>query len=127
MGKGILYCDLCRARILESDFEKGSAVTVLNRSYCAGCRDTVIREASVEEVPDPPPSGKKSSAVWKAIRTESSSRASKMNSTGHIRSIQAGRAARRVPAKGSPGPLLVAGVIVGIVILILAFVLSRKP
>ncbi len=38
MGHGIVYCESCGERLLESDFQKGHAVTVLNKNYCSKCR-----------------------------------------------------------------------------------------
>lgn len=48
MGE-IVYCTTCGDRILASDFEKGRAVVVLKRHYCAKCAAS-IKEGS----PEPP-------------------------------------------------------------------------
>jgi hypothetical protein len=44
----IVYCNTCGDRILTSDFEKGRAVVILKRNYCATCA-----EAIEESKPEP--------------------------------------------------------------------------
>jgi hypothetical protein len=46
MGKEIVYCSVCGGRILESDFKKGKAVTVLKRNYCPNCAKDVVKESA---------------------------------------------------------------------------------
>lgn len=43
MGKEIVYCELCGTRILAEEFDKGKAITLLNKNYCAKCKDKAIQ------------------------------------------------------------------------------------
>lgn len=43
MGSEIVYCNTCGNRILERDFKKGRAVTILKRDYCSKCMVEVIK------------------------------------------------------------------------------------
>lgn len=53
MGKEIVYCHVCGNRILQSDFKKGRAVTLLKRTYCAQCATKdIIEEASKQNTPE---------------------------------------------------------------------------
>ena len=46
MGQEIVYCNVCGERILESDFRKGKAVTLLKKNYCGKCsRNLAIASA----------------------------------------------------------------------------------
>jgi len=42
MGE-IVYCSVCGERIVEKDFEKGKAVTILQKNYCPRCAEGVVR------------------------------------------------------------------------------------
>ena len=55
MGGGSVYCNVCGDRILQRDFHKGRAVTILKKNYCAKCMGDVVKagaqtEAGREEV-----------------------------------------------------------------------------
>lgn len=43
MGSEIVYCSVCGDRILERDFQKGKAVTVLKKNYCSVCMVEVVK------------------------------------------------------------------------------------
>jgi hypothetical protein len=49
MGQEIVYCSSCGERILESEFEKGKAVTILKKNYCRNCAKDVVREPQTRE------------------------------------------------------------------------------
>ncbi len=52
MGKEIVYCEICGDRILEQEFEKGHAITVLNKNYCFNCKDEAVKNITMEDVDD---------------------------------------------------------------------------
>lgn len=43
MGSEIVYCTTCGERLLERDFQKGKAVTVLKKNYCSVCMVEVAK------------------------------------------------------------------------------------
>jgi tetratricopeptide (TPR) repeat protein len=45
MGREIVYCSQCGVRILEKDLAAGRAFTVLNKVFCADCRDQAFSQA----------------------------------------------------------------------------------
>jgi hypothetical protein len=49
MGKEIVYCSVCGERILESDFDKGRAVTILKKNYCKKCAKDIIKANATPE------------------------------------------------------------------------------
>lgn len=49
MGKEIVYCSVCGERILESDFKKGNAVTVLKKNHCRKCAKDVVKKSQEKE------------------------------------------------------------------------------
>jgi len=53
MGREIVYCSQCGARILERDLESGRAFTLLDKVFCAACREQAFSQAAVEEVRPP--------------------------------------------------------------------------
>jgi len=53
MGHEIVYCSLCGARILEKDLASGRAFTLLDKVFCAGCRDQAFSDAGAEDPPAP--------------------------------------------------------------------------
>lgn len=52
MGNEIVYCSTCGERIPSADFEKGRALTILQRHYCKKCVRNV-KEASPVEASTP--------------------------------------------------------------------------
>jgi hypothetical protein len=54
MGKEIVYCDICGDRILEAEFEKGKAITILNKNYCTNCKDDAVKNITMEDVMEEP-------------------------------------------------------------------------
>jgi hypothetical protein len=52
MGKEIVYCEICGDRILEEEFEKGRAITVLNKNYCFNCKEEAVKNITMEDVAD---------------------------------------------------------------------------
>lgn len=45
MGREIVYCSQCGVRILEKDLAAGRAFTVLDKVFCAECRDQAFTQA----------------------------------------------------------------------------------
>lgn len=43
MGSEIVYCTVCGERILESEFKKGKAFTILKKNYCRKCAKDVVK------------------------------------------------------------------------------------
>ena len=72
MGSEIVYCNTCGTRLLESDFKKGRAKTILTRNYCLGCMP--------EEAPKP-----KEETKQRKMRTTRVPRATKPPSPWPIR------------------------------------------
>lgn len=57
MGQEIVYCSQCGARLVTSDFDKGSAVRHENRIACAACAPELLRNLGPAErraLPDQP-------------------------------------------------------------------------
>ncbi len=81
MGREIVYCDICGERILETDFEKTSAFTAKNKSYCPKCAE----KAPARPPPPPPaapsPSGK-SSGLHAALQQDTPRRLTRPGSSG---------------------------------------------
>ena len=46
MGREIVYCSQCGVRILEKDIAGGRAFTVLDKVFCAECRDQAFAQAN---------------------------------------------------------------------------------
>jgi len=56
MGQEIVYCSFCGERILESDFKKGKAVTILKKNYCLKCaKDVPKTDQSRKDISPPDP------------------------------------------------------------------------
>lgn len=47
MGREIVYCEGCGERILEEEFVKGRAVTILDKNYCGTCKGAAVRNLSL--------------------------------------------------------------------------------
>jgi tetratricopeptide (TPR) repeat protein len=54
MGREIVYCSQCGVRILEKDLAAGRAFTVLDKVFCAECRDQAFTQGPGPARPDPP-------------------------------------------------------------------------
>ena len=50
MGQEIVYCNLCGNRILESEFRKGRALTVLKKNYCPTCAQERVPVSAPSDV-----------------------------------------------------------------------------
>ena len=108
MGKGIVYCSVCGARILESHFKQGGAITFLTKNYCSTCAKDVDK-----------------------LKSETQDTPSTTGEPPSPRRLET----RRVPLANSPRrpggklpiqmPLIVAIVIGLIALLLLIIVLSR--
>lgn len=48
MGREIVYCSQCGVRILEKDLAAGRAFTVLDKVFCAECRDQAFTQVKAE-------------------------------------------------------------------------------
>lgn len=100
MGKEIVYCSVCGDRVPYSDLEKGKAVMLLRKYFCRTCAVTVVKE-SAEPNHDPTATPKQLK-----IRTQ------------------------RIPLADNPKPAflpyLVATVIAGAALALLAYVLFLK-
>jgi hypothetical protein len=91
MGHEIVYCSLCGARILEKDLASGRAFTLLDKVFCAGCRDQAFSEAGAEEAPEPakvsaparPVSGTRQPVVARRPSAPAAGAATSRTPTGH--------------------------------------------
>jgi hypothetical protein len=69
MGKGIVYCSVCGDRILECEFDRDKAVTLLGKDYCPKCAKNVVkqsakkREAAAEPAIAPPARIRKTQSI----------------------------------------------------------------
>jgi hypothetical protein len=55
MGREIVYCSQCGVRILEKDLSTGRAFTVLDKVFCAECRDQAFKQGPG---PEPAPAAR---------------------------------------------------------------------
>jgi hypothetical protein len=53
MGREIVYCSVCGDLIPSKDFQKGVAVTALERHYCKKCAVKVAKESPDNQSPGP--------------------------------------------------------------------------
>lgn len=53
MAAPVIPCDSCGRPIPDSDLETGSAVTLLGKRYCAGCKTEAIQNVSLEDLASP--------------------------------------------------------------------------
>jgi hypothetical protein len=113
MGRPIVYCDSCGDRILDDEFEKGRAVAVHKKNYCARCAKNVAVPA-----PAPAPKPKPHDADRPPTAFLHPSPA---------RSPAAHRPHGR-PAGGPPMGLIIgaAAGVVGVVVIVLALASSGK-
>ncbi len=58
MASPLIPCDTCGAPIADSDLETGSAITVLGRTYCPGCKGDAIQRVSLEDLAAKPESSR---------------------------------------------------------------------
>lgn len=54
MGKEIVYCDVCGARIAGDEFDRGRAIHVDSKNYCFGCKKQAPAPAEVPPLPAVP-------------------------------------------------------------------------
>jgi len=71
MGREIVYCDVCGERILEQDFNTGRALVLLNKNYCAVCKDKAVRNIGIDEsladLPPAPPVKQPTTGTIKSV------------------------------------------------------------
>lgn len=100
MGHGIVYCETCGDRLVEGDFQKGAAVTVNHKTYCAKCKTAVASGT---------PGG--SSTLLKSVgHPPAGTAATKMVRPSSTRSIKT--ITDRATAKGTGTPLIIVGIVV---------------
>ncbi|MDP6957917.1 MAG: hypothetical protein QF645_03795 [Planctomycetota bacterium] len=105
MGKEIVYCEICGDRILEQEFEKGRAITVLNKNYCFNCKEEAVKNITMEDVADEEPEIQQAPP-----RRSTPSRAMARKGTGVTRKRPAHTPPIHVPQKKpSNAPLLIGG------------------
>lgn len=105
MGKEIVYCEICGDRILEQEFEKGRAITVLNKNYCFNCKEEAVKNITMEDVEDEEPEPQQAPP-----RRPAPSRSLPRKGTGVTRKRPPqGAPAHLPPAKNSNAPLLIGG------------------
>jgi hypothetical protein len=122
MGQEILYCYKCQTRLLGSEFEKGKAFKVGGQASCATCVKDLL--GSVPDVGSESERGRKLASTARIALPESSSKIKPLTSRTPAPS-------HAVPPS-RPKTLLIAGVICGVIVLILGFALnssssSRRP
>lgn len=107
MGKGIVYCSVCGDRILERDFDRGKAVTVLGKDYCPKCARTVVKDSAETANASQPPTAP-------SLRKPRTARSPLADP-------------REVPAKKPfiPMPYIIALLIAILAVILFVFVLTR--
>lgn len=66
MGSEIVYCSVCGDRILERDFQKGRAITILKKTYCARCMVDVVKDSGPADHPAQVPKKSRTQRLPKA-------------------------------------------------------------
>ena len=119
MGQEILYCYKCQTRLLGSEFEKGKAFKVGGQASCAACVKDLL--GSVPDVGSESERGRKlaSTARIPLPSPDSSAKIKALTSRTPAPSPA-------VPPSRSK-PLVIAGVVCGVAVLILGVVLSSSP
>lgn len=123
MGREIVYCSQCGVRILEKDLAAGRAFTVLDKVFCADCRDQAFTQATAAAPASakvsagrtaPPPQVPKSAST--APRAPAGVRSPGISAPPRAE----GAAPRTVVKRSNPMPLYIGSAIgvVGIVVLI---------
>lgn len=131
MGKEITYCNQCGTRLLESDFNKGRAVTILSKDYCKACKGQAIKRGKSEGVT---PESEKAPAPMKDLSTDNSAKLDKSakSRTGPIKIVDT----RRIPRATKSGLLqidpstkmwlLIGGIVMLVAIILLMVVLLKN-
>ncbi len=123
MGKEIVYCELCGERLLEQEFEKGRAITFLNKNYCSKCKQSAVKNVSLNDLTDDDLAAEArkghSSAVLKGVRSPTSHPTPRPHAhPTPRRPLQ--------PIRRSKGPWILAAAIAAL-ILIVVLVLALAP
>jgi hypothetical protein len=138
MGKEIVYCEICGDRILEQEFQKARAITLLNKNYCATCKEQAIRNIGIDEVaqdlPPAPIARSGSTNVMKAVKAPTATGHPPAHHAahtpphgehghGHAKKSPTGvhRAAVAPPPR-SHAPLVAGAVVGGVLLVIILFV-----
>lgn len=132
MGKEIVYCEICGDRILEQEFEKGRAITLLNKNYCAKCKDEAVKSISAEDIPEEEldqARRERSSALMKAVRADLPTKTPPRGTPAKLNTPPRAPAAHRntprpSAASGSKTPILVGAAIGGVAILVLILLIA---
>lgn len=139
MGKEIVYCEICGDRILEQEFEKGKAVTILNKNYCVKCKAEAVKGISAEDLAEESgPKKGRSSAVMRAVPSKTPPRHTSVRpatpprtplpATARPQGATPHRQPAVAPAHGSRLPIFLgAGVgVVAILVLVIVVLSGRK-
>ena len=132
MGREIVYCSQCGVRILEKDLAAGRAFTVLDKVFCAECRDQAFTQGAA---PEPPPAkmvaGRPPGRPPMPAARKSGSPVARLpavvrGSVGMAPPEGAPAAPRMVAKKSNPMPLYIGSAVglVGLVVIIVLVMLS---
>lgn len=133
MGKEIVYCEICGDRILEQEFEKGRAITLLNKNYCAKCKDEAVKSISAEDIPEEELNQarkERSSALMKAVRAELPTKTpprgtpAKLNTPPRAPAMHRNTPRPGPAASGSKMPIIVGAAIGGVALLVLILMIA---
>jgi hypothetical protein len=113
MGQGIVYCFKCSSRIVGADSDKGVGYTIGDRIACAECASTMLPTL---------PQDQREDLLARMSKTTSAKSHAPTRRTPS-RGTEAVPPSRPEPTKT---PLIVAGVVGGVVLLLLFVVLSRN-
>ncbi len=139
MGKEIVYCEICGDRILEQEFQKARAITLLNKNYCATCKEQAIRNIGIDEVaqdlPPAPAPRSGSTNVMKAVKAPTATGhapphgshtpphgAHHAHGHGHAKSPTGTHRAAVAPPSRSHAPLIAGAVAGGVLLVLILFV-----
>lgn len=125
MGREIVYCSQCGVRILEKDLSTGRAFTVLDKVFCAGCRDQAFAEASAPAPAVGKPAARPApSKVAAAPATRAAAPATRPMPRVAPEGVQAPHGPRTIVRRPNRTPLYVAcgvgmlAIVVGIVVIL---------
>src|SRR5688572_12567957 len=120
MGREIVYCSQCGVRILEKDLSTGRAFTVLDKVFCAECRDQAFSQGSGPALKPGPVTAKPAAAKVAAAPT--SRPASPISRPEHRMPPEGVQAPRRkvVREKNRTGVYIACGV--GMVVLVVGII-----
>jgi len=132
MAATALPCDSCGSPISDSDLESGQAITLLGKRYCGGCKSEAIQSISLDELSGKSPAAEISPARKPAARAAAPAPRPAV-SAPRPAPAPARRENKSIPKKSpviappSRTPLIAAGAVVAVVLVVAAVFVFRSP